>query len=485
MTLSPQSIDPVDLAEVRRHLERADPESRLVPLDIKRLSIDMAAHRQVGDAVDEVVGRGSDGDGVVRVVMLVDATPIQRAGEDYKQQVERELASRFSVTRVVLDDGHPTLHADEAVLDEATAAVADADCVVAVGSGTITDIGKVAADRSGGLPLVVVQTAASVDGFTDNVSVVLRNGVKRTIPSKWPDAVVADVQAISEAPRAMNTAGFGEFLSLFTAPADWYLAFLVGLDPSFHPAPKDLLLAAAGDLGDWSAGVASGEADATERLVRLLATRGIATGVAGTTACLSGVEHVVSHMLDLHHSRSGREIGLHGAQVGVASLVAASAWELLFEQDPAELPALRRPDSDVMRARVHDAFGHLDDGGGVAEECWRDYSAKLARIEERWDRFEALREGWTEHREELRALISPSAPLERALASSGAPARFAQLEPPISDSLARWAVANCHLMRNRFTVVDLLELLGLWTDEAIDRVLKVGAPAQSTPAEGM
>jgi glycerol-1-phosphate dehydrogenase [NAD(P)+] len=56
-----------------------------------------------------------------------------------------------------------------------------------------------------------------VDGFTDDVSVLLRNGVKRTTPSRWPDIVLADVDTVDQAPIAMNVAGFGELNSTFTA----------------------------------------------------------------------------------------------------------------------------------------------------------------------------------------------------------------------------------------------------------------------------
>jgi glycerol-1-phosphate dehydrogenase [NAD(P)+] len=482
MVVAQHPADPTDLEAVRRFLAEADPESRLVPLGIERLSIGADAHREVADAVAQVLD-GSPASSRPNVVMLVDAALILRRELDYKALVEEELRTRYSVTRHVLDDGHPTLHADEGVLDEATAAVQGADVVVTVGSGTITDIGKVAADRNDGLPLVVVQTAASVDGFTDNVSVILRNGVKRTIPSKWPDAVVTDTETVREAPQAMNTAGFGEVLSLFTAPADWYLASLVGLDPSFHTGPTDLLLSVAEGLTEWSAGVAGGEPEATERLVQALAIRGVATGVAGTTACLSGVEHVISHMLDMHHGHHDLPLGLHGAQVGVASLVAAAVWQLLLEEGSAAFSQARIPDAEAMQFRVQEAFGALDAEGAVAQECWADYSSKLDRIGERWERFQALFDDWGQHRADLRALVTPAAELRDALAASGAPAEFEQLDPSISPSLARWAVANCHLMRNRFTVVDLLEILGLWTDAAVDRVLQVALSDPSRPSE--
>ena len=125
--------------------------------------------------------------------------------------------------------------------------------MVSIGGGTITDIGKVASAVIGGVPLVVVQTAASVDGFTDDVSVLLRNGVKRTTPSRWPDIVLADVATVDQAPTAMNVAGFGELNSMFTAPADWLLASLIGVDTSFHAAPIRVLDEVGVGVAEWSA----------------------------------------------------------------------------------------------------------------------------------------------------------------------------------------------------------------------------------------
>jgi glycerol-1-phosphate dehydrogenase [NAD(P)+] len=472
----------LDLAAIREQLRRADPDSVLVPLELRRVEIGAGAYRAVVGAVEEAMAATAGAAEGGRVIVLSDATPILRLGRDFKELVGQELRRRFEVSHVVLDDGHPALHADEQVLDEAARAVKEAACVVTVGSGTITDIGKVASERAGGLPLVVVQTAASVDGFTDNVSVVLRSGVKRTIPSRWPDAVIADVDAISQAPRAMNTAGFGEVLSMYTAPADWYLASLVGLDSSFHHGPKDLLRFAADGLETWSPGLAAAEAHATERLVQTLAIRGIATGVAGTTACLSGVEHLVSHMLDLHHARNGLPVGLHGAQVGVSSLVAAAAWELLLEQPAAAFEGFRIPADDVLRRRVEAAFGELDAGAGVVEECWRGYHAKLVLVRARSERVTALAQAWDRHRLALRDLVSPAARLQRALEASGAPASFDRLDPVVPPRLAGWAVANCQLMRDRFTVVDLLDLLGLWDEDAVDRVLGAASGKGAGPA---
>ena len=177
----------------------------------------------------------------LRVALVVDATPMRRAGDDIKEEAERLLGGRFEVRRTVIGGKGTELHADEEALAEAEAAVAGADCVVVVGSGTITDVCKEATRRAGGSPLVVVQTAASVNAFSDDMAVLLKSGTKRTVPSRWPDALLVDLTVLAEAPPEMNLAGFGDLMAMWTAPADWYLARALGMDDSYHPAPVGML----------------------------------------------------------------------------------------------------------------------------------------------------------------------------------------------------------------------------------------------------
>src|SRR6478672_7811562 len=298
-------LDPVEVA--RRIVADADPAGALPPCRMRSVRIGSFDWSAVTAAVSERLPSNESANGGSRstVALLMDRTPIRRGGEEIKPGIEAALAERFDVRRIVLDDGHPELHASEAVIEQATAAVSGATAVVSIGGGTITDIGKVASAATGGVPLVVVQTAASVDGFTDDVSVLLRNGVKRTTPSRWPDIVLADVDTVDQAPIAMNIAGFGELNSMFTAPADWLLAALLGVDTSYHLAPIRVLEEVGSGVADWSVDLGR-STEATARLTRALAIRGIATGISGGTACLSGVEHLVSHMLDLSNGAAHR-----------------------------------------------------------------------------------------------------------------------------------------------------------------------------------
>jgi glycerol-1-phosphate dehydrogenase [NAD(P)+] len=460
-----------DFDAVLDYLRAVGPDGGLAPCGLRRAVLGPDVLPTVADEVAALLGRpAGDASQPAAVTLLVDDTPIAREGVDVKAEVTRLLDERFRVRTQVLTDPHPPLHVDERALATATQAARGADVLVSVGGGTITDIAKMASVGAGGLPHVVVQTAASVDGFTDDVSVVLRNGVKRTVPSRWPDVVLADTRTVREAPPAMNRAGLGELTSMFTAPADWRLARLLDVDGSYKEASTVLLASVGEGLAQWSPGLATAELTSVERLTWALVVRGVVTGVSGSTAVLSGVEHLVSHMLDLHAAGSGLPTGLHGAQVGVAAVVAAAAWELLRERLAAGAPDPRCPDPDTARTRVEQAFGHL--GPAVVEECWRDYSAKLARWADRLPVVRAVLGDWADHEADLARLVRPSAEIRAALTAGGAPARFADLDPAVPPELGRWAVRHCALMRDRTTVVDLLTVLGWWEPDDADEVLQ-------------
>ena len=68
-------------------------------------------------------------------------------------------------------------------------------------------------------------------------------------------------------------------------------------------------------------------------------------------------------------------------------------------------------------------------------------------------------------------MVAAPEALGGALEEADAPARFGELDPPVSPETARWALGNCHLMRDRFTLADLLFFAGRWDDAFIERIL--------------
>jgi glycerol-1-phosphate dehydrogenase [NAD(P)+] len=467
-------LDPTDLDTLRRVLAADVRGARRQPIGMTTIDIGTDTLDLLGKRVAALRRPGP-------VIVLTDATPMRRGAVDLKSDVVRRLSSAFDVRHVVLGADRTELHADERALTEANEAVRGAGCVVTVGSGTITDIGKEATHRVAGIPLVVVQTAVSVNAFSDDMAVLLRDGVKRTVPSRWPDALIVDLQVIADAPPEMTRAGYGELMAMFTAPADWYLATAIGMDDTFDPGVVDLFRDGGPALLEAAPLIARGDRDALGTLARLMTLSGIAMGVAGRTAPLSGTEHLISHLIDMAAEHAGTPLAFHGAQVGAAATVVARIWaSVLASFDPSPLLTDRSvPDDEHMERRVRSAFLSLDPSGRVADECWRDYRRKLERWRVADDAVAGFARDWPRHRAALSRLVAPPGVIADALATAGAVDSFADLRPPVSTDVVRWAVLDGHLMRDRFTVADLCHLAGAWEATAL-AALEAPATAQGS-----
>ena len=168
----------------------------------------------------------------------------------------------------------------------------------------------------------------------------------------------------------------------------------------------------------------------------------------------------------------GTEHDLHGAQVGVASILCGALWQIALDDigigtlDPA---ALTPPDD--LRDRVLGSWIDLDPTGQLGAECWLVVQQKYdvwAGNQEAAQQFFAH---WPIHEAQLRRYAqSPEVPAQ-ALANWGAPRAFSELTPPVDSSRARWALRTLPFMRDRFALADLLLLAGTWNDQLFDRVL--------------
>ncbi len=99
----------------------------------------------------------------------------------------------------------------------------------------------------------------------------------------------------------------------------------------------------------------------------------------------------------------------------------------------------------------------------MAQECWSDYSKKLALWRQNRPRLEQFCANWQAiHRPKLASLVRGPEIVRRILEQSGAPLTPEQLDPPISQREYDFAVQNGHFIRQRFVLGDLLHFLN-WT----------------------
>ena len=403
-----------------------------------------------------------------RIVVLSDNVPKQRLGAEATELATSLLSGAGEVHRVTAHTGPGGVHADEQTIASAAWAATGASVIVTVGSGTMADIGKAVVARLRDPVHVVVQTALSVNGYADDQSVLLIDGVKRTTPTRWPDALVADTQLLAEAPLELNLAGVGDLLAMFTAPADWRIANLLGMSDLYAADLVAMVREHGAALLDAAPMLRSADASAIELMAKVLTLSGVGMGLAGTTAPASGAEHTISHLVEMAATRRGQRSAYHGAQVGAAAVLAALIWRHVRQRVQAGVRLMRCPPDEQMRPQVLHAFSALDPSGVMAEECWRDYRRKLERWRDRHGDADLLEPAMLD--DAARLLEEPGV-LRTALERSGASARMEDLVPPVDVQTARWALANCHLMRDRFTVVDLAFFLGIWQAADVDAVL--------------
>ncbi|MFE9500570.1 iron-containing alcohol dehydrogenase [Streptomyces collinus] len=407
------------------------------------------------------------------VAVLMDDRPYYTSqGKPFKSALIDAIATGRTIHTTVLTGN---VHADEPTVATARAGCANADAVVTIGSGTLCDIGKVAAGEK---PHIVVQTAASVNGFADDQSVLLVKGVKRTAASTWPHTLLIDEDVLAGAPQILNRSGLGDMISMFTAPADWYLSSFFAMDRGFSADAATMTRRYGDSLLRIAGGVGQSVPADLATLAKFVTLSGLSMGAAGQTSPSSGMEHTVSHMLDMAHGAQNRPNAHHGEQVGVATVLVSLLWRRTLRRIASNsLPPLTLPSPDEAQRAVYTAFSWMDQAGEVAGECWSDYAKKLQHLDHinAAYRLQRALENWGDHAATLNSLLEQPERIVGALRESGSPLRFSELSHPATAQTVTWALANCHLMRNRFTIADLAFLTGTWTAEDVADVLEEAA----------
>jgi glycerol-1-phosphate dehydrogenase [NAD(P)+] len=355
-------------------------------------------------------------------------------------RVERALASRFRVQRIMIGR-RP--HADDETAARIAAEVdTGVDAIISVGSGTISDLGKVVAFRRG-CPHAVFPTAPSMNGFTSVSASITSGGLKRSIRVEAPTAVYVDLGVLAAAPPRLIRAGLGDSVCRSTAQADWLLAHLL-LDQRYREAPFALLAGDEPGLLAESAALLAGDRAAMRRLARTLVLSGFGMTLCGGSYPASQGEHLISHYLDAT-APPGSAPSLHGEQIGAAAVaMAALQGAVLADDRPPRLAP-----STITRG---DLVAHL--GPALGDACWIELAPKLlddARAEQLNDRLTAR---WDELRARIAAVSVSAAALHASLAAAGAPVGPRDLG--VDD--VRWADAIRHAraMRNRYTFLDLI-----------------------------
>jgi glycerol-1-phosphate dehydrogenase [NAD(P)+] len=353
----------------------------------------------------------------------------------------------------------PALYAEFQAVARLEAALRPHDAIpIAVGSGTINDLVKLAAHRSGREAYLCVATAASMDGYTAFGASITFEGAKQTFDCPAPRAVVADLDLIGRAPAAMTAAGYADLMAKIPAGADWILADALGVEPIDLRAWTMVQGGLRDALAD-PAGARAGRADAIAPLVEGLMLGGFAMQWSRSSRPASGAEHQFSHLWDMEHHTHGGAVPSHGFKVGVATHAVTRLYEELLAQNFAALDVdacvARWPDAAAVEAGLRTRFA----GSDFLATALAETRAKHPEPAALRAQLHRLRANWPETAARLRTQLLPSAEVKRRLEAVGAPSEPEQIG--ITRARLRETFVRAYHIRRRFTVLDVAVRTGL------------------------
>ena len=411
-----------------------------------------------------------------QLLVVMDRTPMQREGKDLKELILQILKEASWQSEVIWLEADSTgqVHTDFAQINFVKAHLQANSAVLSVGSGTVTDVAKHACyvfqqeQSIRPIPFVVYQTANSVSAYTSNMAPTFVEGVKRTLPSRYPDVLICDLETLRDAPQSMTVAGVGDLLAAFNSYADWWLAHRLGLDNTYTEFAQTLMGPLDEIFLDQAEEIRTGTLESMGVLAKLIALGGLAMSLSHATAPMSGYEHVTSHVLDLVAEQRQRPLAQHGTQVALATLLTTGAYQTFFEEfDPEEVNLENcYPTEQQMQARIEEAFHSLDPSGRVAAECWSDYKIKLEAWHAHRADFEQTLRNWPDVQAKLQSLVKSPQVAANILHAISSPAQFADLTPPPNESEVQFAFRSAPLIRRRFTLGDMFVFLN-WDQETL------------------
>ena len=334
--------------------------------------------------------------------------------------------------------GDPLLVPNESAIEVIQAKMtANIDLILGIGSGVIQDLCKYVSFEAG-LPYHIIATAPSMDGYASKGAAMILGNMKVTVNAHVPEAILADLDILKDAPMALIQSGYGDILGKFSCLNDWKLSAAVNGE-YFCPAVYGMVDEMLQSIKDLGPKLLARNPEAIGLLMEALIGVGIAMAYVGNSRPASGSEHHLSHFFEITGLLNDEFYFMHGTDVAYSAVYTQKLREALLALDA---PAARG--------------GHTRQGWETAiRAVYTDAAEGIIALQDKlgWyeqDRLPIYKEKWTQIKEIL-AEVPSSEALSGYLASVGLP--MEDFEQAYSPAKIQNALFYAKDLKDRYTVL--------------------------------
>lgn len=385
-------------------------------------------------------------------VLVADDNTYRIAGEKVHATL---VEAGFSVIPCVIHREGEMLPDDQSCGEVLLSIMRDTEFLISVGSGSVTDTTRINAERTG-LPFVAVGTAPSMDGYTSVVAPLLHRGVKIQRPGVCPEIIVCDTDILATAPMSMIASGVGDVLGKYVAKADWQLGQIINGE-NYCPLCGELVTNAVNALVDNVDEIAKKSEKGIRILIEALLLAGVTIMIIGNTRAVASIEHNIAQYWEMILVQRGERPPMHGASVGVATLLVWPFFEKFAKEDLSKLDLEAIKANRISREKrerwMHHAYG-VDGGDLIMRENPEDFLS----WEEQKRRIETTQKRFAEIQQVI-AEMPPLQKIEETMRKLNA--EMTPEEENIPQELLRLSMWCGKDYRTRYTLMKTLDECGL------------------------
>ncbi len=330
--------------------------------------------------------------GGTKVFLLCDTHTYEAAGKQAEELLD---AAGIPHSRYAFQKEH--LEPDEFAVGSAVMHYDHScDLIVGVGGGVINDIGKILANTTRH-PYIIVGTAPSMDGYASATSSMARDGLKVSLDSTCPVAVIGDLDVLCAAPMKMLQAGVGDMIAKYISICEWRIAHLL-IGEFYCENVAGLVRTALKKVVDGAEGLMRRDKESVKSVMEGMMIAGIGMNYAGMSRPASGMEHYFSHVWDMRGLEFETPVDLHGIQCGIGTLLSLKVYDQLKTLSPDREKALAYVQSfsfadwsDTLRKLLNNAARTMIEAEAKAGKYDRKkHAVRLEKILEHWDEILAI-----------------------------------------------------------------------------------------------